>query len=60
MAINTFLKRRVNELILAAKREFEERNADAEEPVQPMLPLIRLRVWYSDLYIVLSTKIFTG
>ncbi|KAG8818563.1 meiotic recombination [Serendipita sp. 399] len=44
MAINTFLKRRITEMIRDAKKEFEERNADAEETVEPMLPLIRLRV----------------
>ena len=44
LSINSFLKRRINELIRDAKKEFEERNADAEEPVPPMLPLIRLRV----------------
>ncbi|KAG8814693.1 meiotic recombination [Serendipita sp. 399] len=44
MAINTFLKRRITEMIRDAKKEFEERNADAEGPVEPMLPLIRLRV----------------
>ncbi|KAG8850721.1 meiotic recombination [Serendipita sp. 411] len=44
MAINTFLKRRITEMIRDARKEFEERNADSDEPVEQMLPLIRLRV----------------
>lgn len=44
LSINSFLKRRVNDLIRDAKQEFQQRNADADGPVQPMLPLIRLRV----------------
>lgn len=42
--INKYLKRKVNELIEEANQEFQERNADSDEPVAPMLPLIRLRV----------------
>ncbi|KZS87402.1 DNA repair exonuclease [Sistotremastrum niveocremeum HHB9708] len=48
VAINKYLKRRVNELIQKAKQEWEEKNdeaiANGEDPLQPMLPLIRLRV----------------
>jgi len=46
MSINSFLKRRINDLIRDAKREFQERTADADKPIEPMLPLIRLRVSY--------------
>jgi double-strand break repair protein MRE11 len=49
LSINSFLKRRINDLIRDAKQEFQERNADADEPVPPMLPLIRLRVTLSHL-----------
>lgn len=39
--INKYLKSRINELIVQANEEFAERNADAKDP---MLPLIRLKV----------------
>lgn len=42
--INKYLKHRVNELIVQANEEFTERNADADDPPAPMLPLIRLKV----------------
>jgi double-strand break repair protein MRE11 len=44
MAINTFLKRRINEMIVEATKEFRERNADLGKAIPSMLPLIRLRV----------------
>ncbi|PVF95145.1 DNA repair exonuclease [Serendipita vermifera] len=44
MEINTFLKRRINEMIVEATREFRERNADLGKAIPSMLPLIRLRV----------------
>lgn len=42
--INKYLKHRINELIIQADEEFAERNADADDPPAPMLPLIRLKV----------------
>ena len=42
--INKYLKHRINELIVQANEEFAERNADADDPPAPMLPLIRLKV----------------
>ena len=42
--INKYLKDRINELIVQANEEFAERNADAEDPLAPMLPLVRLKV----------------
>lgn len=42
--INKYLKDRINELIVQANEEFAERNADAEDPPEPMLPLVRLKV----------------
>ncbi|KAL5478354.1 MRE11 [Sanghuangporus weigelae] len=51
--VGKFLKRRVNELIEKANRQWEERNAQAleraEEPLPAMLPLIRLKVDTTDV-----------
>nr|GAT52877.1 predicted protein [Mycena chlorophos] len=48
-----YLKRKVNELIDKAKEQWEERNEravqDGEEPLEPMLPLIRLKVDTTDV-----------
>lgn len=48
VAINKYLKGKVNELIEKANAEWAEKNdetiANGEEPMKPMLPLIRLRV----------------
>jgi double-strand break repair protein MRE11 len=42
--INKYLKAKINQLITQANEEFAERNTDAEDPPEPMLPLIRLKV----------------
>ncbi|KAF7293042.1 Double-strand break repair protein [Mycena indigotica] len=51
--INKYLKRKVNSLIDQANEQWEERNAraveDGEEPLEPMLPLIRLKVDTTDV-----------
>lgn len=44
--INKYLKNKINILIEEANTEFAERNTDADEPIPPMLPLIRLKVNY--------------
>lgn len=48
MEINKFLRARVHALIARANDEWEQRNAAAvaagEQPLQPMLPLVRLKV----------------
>ncbi|KZW00362.1 DNA repair exonuclease [Exidia glandulosa HHB12029] len=48
MEINKFLRGRVSALIERANEEFEQRNAAAvaagEKPLEPMLPLVRLKV----------------
>ncbi|KAF6751140.1 DNA repair and meiosis protein Mre11 [Ephemerocybe angulata] len=48
LEITKYLKGKVNELIEKANAQWEERNASAidagEEPLQPMLPLVRLKV----------------
>lgn len=48
MEITKFLKKKVNALIAKANQEWEERNARAtdegDEPLEPMLPLVRLKV----------------
>ncbi|KAK7042496.1 double-strand break repair protein [Favolaschia claudopus] len=48
MEITKFLKTKVNSLIEQANQQWEERNEqaiqDGDEPLEPMLPLIRLKV----------------
>ncbi|EJD52009.1 DNA repair exonuclease [Auricularia subglabra TFB-10046 SS5] len=48
MEINKYLRQRINQLIERANEDWEQRNAAAvaagEQPLQPMLPLVRLKV----------------
>lgn len=46
--VTKYLKQRVNDLIKRANEEWDELYADEEHPPEKMLPLIRLRVEYSN------------
>lgn len=45
MAINGILKKKINEMIVEAKKEYLERVGEEGNASAPMLPLIRLKVY---------------
>ena len=62
MAITKFLKKKVEELIVRANEQWDERNARAvaegEDELPRMLPLIRLKVCCFSLHFSISVSIY--